>query len=243
LTLGLSPYTLMQLKNNILRKHYKIRSHPMVVDNLITSTDEILLILCKTVQRVLEKASAQEITFSPFVQKINKTCLKPDIGCFTIFEGGLSGLLVMNFSKEAALDIYRSYMTNMGIPEDELSILHTSDDVANVLGELMNQAMGHFQSEMRNKLHVTIMQNQPKMLVISKDITISIDTQIDDPIYRRVSFETEKNRAFSLELGIENTEFTLLFPYEKEEDEDVEEIFLKAKLQQQKKDANEDGIK
>ena len=211
----------------------------MTIDNTTRSTDEILLILCKTVQKVLEKASAQDISFSPFVQKINKTCLKPDIGCFTIFEGGLSGLLVMNFSKEAALDIYRSYMIHMGMPEDELSILHTSDDVANVLGELMNQAMGHFQTDLRNELHVTIKQNQPKMLVISKDISISIDTQIDDPLYRRVSFETERHRPFFLELGIEHTEFELLFPYEKEEEEDVEEIFLKAKRQHQEDEDKE----
>lgn len=213
----------------------------MVIDKSTKSTDDILLILCKTVQKVLQKASAQEISFSPFVQKIKRTCLKPDIGCFTIFEGGISGLLVMNFSKKAALDIYRSYMIHMGMPEDELSILHTSDDVANVLGELMNQVMGHFQTELRKELHVTIKQNQPKMLVISKDISISIDTQIDDPQYRRVSFETEKHRPFFLELGIEDTEFELLFPYEKEEEEDVEEIFMEAKRRHQEEEKSTKG--
>ncbi|MCP4115950.1 MAG: DUF3334 family protein [Desulfobacteraceae bacterium] len=209
----------------------------MIIDSPTKSTEEILLILCKAVQKVLKKASDQEILFSPFVQKINKTCLKPDIGCFTIFEGGLSGLLIMNFSKEAALDIYRRYMVNMGIPEDELSILHTSDDVANVLGELMNQTMGHFQTDLRNELHVTVKQNQPKMLVVSKDLSISIDAQIEDPQYRRVSFETERHRPFFLELGIEKTEFELLFPYEKEKDEDIDEIFMKAKQEQQDKDS------
>lgn len=214
----------------------------MIVDSPTKSTEEILLILCKAVQKVLKKASAQEILFSPFVQKINKTCLKPDIGCFTIFEGGLSGLLIMNFSKDAALDIYRNYMIHMGIPEDELSILHTSDDVANVLGELMNQTMGHFQTDLRNELHVTVKQNQPKMLVVSKDISISIDAQIEDPQYRRVSFETERHKPFFLELGIEKTEFELLFPYEKEVDEDIDEIFLKAKQEQLKKDSSEEDI-
>jgi chemotaxis protein CheY-P-specific phosphatase CheC len=133
-------------------------------------------------------------------------------------------------------------MIHLGMPKDELSILHTSDDVANVLGELMNQAMGHFQTDLRNELHVTIKQNQPKMLVITKDISISIDTQIDDPLYRRVSFETEKHRPFFLELGIENTEFELLFPYEKEEEEDVEEIFMKAKRQHQEKEDSTTGM-
>jgi chemotaxis protein CheY-P-specific phosphatase CheC len=208
----------------------------MNVEKMVKSTDDILLILCKSVQRVLEKASGQQIIFSPIVQKIQRTCLKPDIGCFTIFEGGLSGLLILNFSAAAALDIYRSYMTNMGIPEDELSILHTSDDVANVLGELMNQAMGHFQTDLRQKLHVSITQNQPKMLVINKDISISIDTQIDDPQYRRVSFETGKHRPFFLELGIEKTTFETLFPFEEEEQEDIEDIFIKAQQEKKKEE-------
>jgi len=198
----------------------------------IKSTDDILLILCKSVQKVLSKASAQQINFSPMVQRIKKTCLKPDIGCFTIFEGGLSGLLIMNFSADAALDIYRSYMSNMGIPEDELSILHTSDDVANILGELLNQAMGHFQTDLREELHVSVSQNVPRMLVLNKAISISIDTNIYDPQYRRVTFETEKHRPFYIELAIEKTEFETLFPFEKQQHEDIDDIFQKAKQEQ-----------
>ncbi len=197
-----------------------------MTEKVIQSTDDILLILCKSVQKVLTKASGEDITFSPVVQKINKTCLKPDIGCFTVFEGGLSGLLIMNFTAEASMEIYTSYMINMGMPKDELSILHTSDDVANVLGELMSQAMGRFQTELRQELQVSIKLSVPKMLVINKDIVISIDTKIDTPEYRRVSFETESHRPFFLELGIEKTEFETLFPFEKEEEEDIEEILL-----------------
>jgi hypothetical protein len=32
------------------------------------------------------------------VQRISRTCLKPDIGCFVLFDGGFSGLVVKNFS-------------------------------------------------------------------------------------------------------------------------------------------------
>ncbi len=205
----------------------------MQSEKSIQSTDDILLILCKAVKRVLEKAAAQEIKFSPMVQRIKKTCLKPDIGCFTIFEGGLSGLLIMNFSSAADLDIYRSYMINMGIPEDELSILHTSDDVANILGELMNQAMGHFQTDLREELHVSITHSQPKMLVMNKALSISIDTNIYDPQYRRVSFETEKHRPFYIELAIEKTQFEALFPFEKQQPEDFDDLFEKTKQQQE----------
>ncbi len=206
-----------------------------MTDKKIQSTDDILLILCRSVKAVLTKAAAQDITFSPIVQKINKTCLKPDIGCFTVFEGGLSGLLIMNFTATAAMEIYTSYMSNMGMPSDELSILHTSDDVSNVLGELMSQAMGRFQTELKQELHVSINQNQPKMVVINKDIVISIDTNIDNPQYRRVSFETENHRPFFLELGIEKTEFETLVPFEKEKQETVEDILIEAQAKHQKK--------
>lgn len=206
----------------------------------IKSTKEILIILCKSIKNVLKTALNREITFSPLVQKIKRTCLKPDIGCFTIFEGGLSGLLIMNFSAEAALEIYRSYMLNMGMPENELSILHTSDDVANSLGELLNQATGKFKTELKNELSITIKLNQPKMLTVSKDIIISIDTQIDAPQYRRVSFETENHHPFYVELGIEKTEFEELFPFKKQKHENIEDIMLHAREKQNKNKAETD---
>ncbi|MBF0211160.1 MAG: DUF3334 family protein [Desulfamplus sp.] len=203
-----------------------------MTEKVIQSTDEILIILCKSVQSVLTKASGETVSFSPIVQKITKTCLKPDISCFTIFEGGLSGLLVMNFTADAAMEIYRQYMVNMGMPKEELSILHTSDDVANVLGELMSQTMGRFQSELRHELQVSIKMSLPKMLVISKDVVISIDTKIETPEYRRVSFETASHRPFFLELGIEKTEFETLFPFEKEQEQDIDDILLEAQKSQ-----------
>ncbi len=198
----------------------------------IKSTRDILLILCKSIKSVLTKALNKEITFSPLVQKIKKTCLKPDIGCFTIFDGGLSGMIIMNFSAEASIEIYRSYMLNMGMPENELSTLHTSDDVANSLGELMNQATVRFKTNLKNELAVSIKLNQPKMLAITKDIIISIDTKIEDPQYRRVSFETENHHPFYIEIGIERTEFEELFPFKKQEQEDIEDIMLRAREKQ-----------
>ncbi len=203
-----------------------------MTEKVIQSTDEILILLCKSVQKVLTKASGEEVSFSPIVQKISKTCLKPDISCFTIFEGGLSGLLVMNFTAEAAMEIYTSYMINMGMPKEELSILHTSDDVANILGELMSQTMGRFQTELRQELQVSIKLSLPKMLVINKDVVISIDTKIETPQFRRVSFETENHRPFFLELGIEKTEFETLFPFEKEQEEDIDDILIAAQNKQ-----------
>jgi hypothetical protein len=45
------------------------------------------------------------------------------------------------------------------------------------------------------------------MLVLNKQIVLSVDTPLDRPEMRRVSFYTEKGNVFYLELAIDRTEF------------------------------------
>ena len=65
----------------------------------IITTDEILLTLCQSVTKVLSGAGNSNVAYSPMVQKIQKTCLRPDLGCFVLFDGGFTGLVVLNFGK------------------------------------------------------------------------------------------------------------------------------------------------
>lgn len=183
------------------------------------STEDILLTLCNSVTNVLGTASGCEVTFSPMIQKIHKTSLRPDIGCFVLFDGGFSGLVVINFTASAAIELYQNYMTNMGIPESELATQHTSDEVSNVMGELMNQILGFFTGKVGKELQTSINQNQPKMLTINKQVNVSIDTSLDRPQARRVSFFTAKHNIFYLELAMDKTEFIKLHEFEVETDE------------------------
>ena len=192
------------------REHTMARSRPI-------STEDILAILCTSVRNVLAAASRTEIAYSPMVQKITRTCLRPDIGCFVLFDGGFSGLVVINFSAAAAMEIYRSYLTSMGIPESELATQHTSDDVGNMLGELMNQIVGDFTGKVGHELLVSINQNQPKMLTINKEVMVSIDTNLDRPQARRVAFRTAGRNMFYLELAMDKTEFIKLHDFDREE--------------------------
>jgi chemotaxis protein CheY-P-specific phosphatase CheC len=158
------------------------------------------------------------------VQKINKTSLKPDFGCFVLFDGGFSGLVVINFTSQAALELYTNYMRNMGMPEEELAILHTSDEVGDVLGELMNQLVGDFTNKIRKELQTNITQNQPKMLSLNKQVLLSVDTNLDRPQARRVTFTTEQNNIFYLELAMDKTEFIQLEEFEVEGDTNPDDI-------------------
>ena len=205
------------------------------------STDDILLILCNSVQRVLSNVTKSRIEFSPMVQKINKTCLKPDIGTFVLFDGGFSGLVIINFSAVAAVEIYQEYMLTMGMPKSELASHHTADEVGDILGELMNQIVGDFQAELAEAMLISVNQSQPKMLAINKEIMLSISTNIERPQARKVAFKTADRNIFYLEMAMEKTEFIEMHDFEREAKQDPDEIIQGASTQHAQQESDSGG--
>jgi CheY-specific phosphatase CheX len=196
--------------------------------SVVFGTEDLLMSLCNSITNVLAAATQSQIRYSGMVQRITKTCLKPDIGCFVLFDGAFSGLVIMNFSAQAAMELYESYMLNMGLPKEGLAISHTSDEVSNVMGELMNQVVGDFSGKVGRELQTHISQNQPKMLVLNKQVMLSVDTHLDNPEARRVTFYTGGNNIFYLELAIDGTEFIKLFDFESVEAPDPDKLFAQA---------------
>ena len=211
-------------------------------ERVVYGTEDLLTTLCSSVTRVLNVASQSRITYSAMVQRITKVGLKPDIGCFVLFDGGFTGLVVLNFSAEAAMEIYERYMLSMGMPKSELASSFTSDEVANIMGELMNQIVGDFTGKVRSELHTNITQNQPKMLVLNKQVTLSVDTPLDRPEMRRVSFFTERNNIFYLELAIDRTEFIKLHDFEKTEAEDPDVLLEREQAARKDEAAPADAV-
>lgn len=198
---------------------------------VVIGTEDILRSLCDSVSRVMTAATRSQIRYSSMVQRITKTCLKPDIGCFVLFDGGFSGLVVINFSAQAAMELYESYMVNMGMSKDELATSYTSDEVSNVMGELMNQIVGDFTGKVARELQTHITQNQPKMLALNKQVMLSVDTNLDQPESRRVTFHTGRNNIFYLELAMDRTEFIKLNDFEPQEAPDPDELIAQARAE------------
>jgi chemotaxis protein CheY-P-specific phosphatase CheC len=197
-------------------------------NSIVFGTEDILRSLCNSVTKVLTAATQSQIHYSGMVQRITKTCLKPDIGCFVLFDGGFAGLVVINFSAASAMELYQRYMVNMGMAKDELAASHTSDEVSNVMGELMNQIVGDFTSTVARELQTHITQSQPKMLALHKQVMLSVDTNLDQPESRRVTFFTGHNNIFYLELAIDRTEFIKLNDFETQQAPDPDELIAEA---------------
>nr|WP_319564059.1 DUF3334 family protein [uncultured Rhodoferax sp.] len=198
---------------------------------VVYGTEDLLTSLCNSVTRVLNVATQCHVHYSGMVQRITKTCLKPDIGCFVLFDGGFCGLVVINFSAQTAMELYQSYMINMGMPESELAHSHTSDEVSDIMGELMNQIVGDFTGKVRRELQTHITQSQPKMLVLNKQVLLSVDTHLDSPESRRVTFYTGQNNIFYLELAIDRTEFIKVHDFEINEVVNPDEVIEQAHAQ------------
>ena len=196
--------------------------------SIVYGTEDLLISLCNSVTRVLSVATGKPIHYSGMVQRISKTCLRPDIGCVVLFDGGFSGLVIINFSKEAAMEIYQSYLLSMGMGQEDLASSYTSDEVSNVMGELMNQVVGDFTGKVRRELQTHITQNQPKMLALSKQVMLSVDANLDKPEARRVTFYTASNHIFYLELAIDHTEFIKLYDFEPQETPDPDALIAQA---------------
>ena len=212
------------LKSNLIMS---AKQNPVVF-----GTEDILMSLCNSVTEVLNVATQSQVRYSGMVQRISKTCLKPDIGCFVLFDGGFSGLVVINFSASAAMELYETYLLSMGMSREELASSYTSDEVSNVMGELMNQIVGNFTGKVGRELQTHITQNQPKMLVLNKQVMLSVDTNLDKPEARRVTFYTARNNIFYLELAIDQTEFIRLFDFEADEAPDPDALLEQAGVPQ-----------
>lgn len=170
----------------------------------IISIDEISKIFLKTAQKTLELSTKQEVTYSSTIQKIPKVSMKPDLTCFVQFDGDYTGLVVLNFSADAAYEIYKKYMLAMGIPKNELASSISSPEVSDSIGEITNQLMGQLVKDVGESFDLNAVFGQPKALTLNSAITLVIDAHYAEN--RRLSFRIG-NYSFRIEIAMEHTEF------------------------------------
>lgn len=170
----------------------------------ILSIDEISRLFLKTAQKTLETSTQQKVTYSTTIQKIPKVSMKPDLTCFVQFDGDYVGLVILNFSADAAYEIYKKYMLAMGIPREELAASITSPEVADSIGEITNQIMGHLIKDVEDQFELNAVFGQPKALTLNSAITLVIEANYAEN--RRLSFKIG-NYSFRIEIAMEHTEF------------------------------------
>jgi len=175
--------------------------------------DLMVPLFCQATKETLEKCTGKEVDFAPTIQSIPQISIRPGLGGFVELFGDYNGLVVMNFSDEAALTIYKDYMTTMGIPEEGLAKHATSVEVADSIGELINQIMGQSQQLVEIHYELSAHSGLPKALTLNNAISLipqmainSSDTSNALVDNRRIVFRIDQLR-FYMEIALERTEF------------------------------------
>ncbi len=179
--------------------------------------DLIAPVFCAATKKTLDKGTGKKVSFSHTIQTIAKLSIRPDVGCFVQFSGDYNGLTAMNFSAEAALELYRGYMTTMGLPLEELAKESTSSEVVDTIGEITNQIMGRAVRMVESKYDLNSKFGQPKALSLNSAIalypevtfsggTVSGEDEALDS--RRIVFKID-NVRFHMEISMEKSYFTV----------------------------------
>jgi len=187
------------------------------------TVDTVARVFGEAVKEVIETSTGTSISYAPTIQDVPSISLKPDLGCFVQFSGDYAGLFIMNLSGEAAVELYQKAMMFMGLPKEELADDYNSEDVVSSVGELINQVIGKARQKIEEKYGLSARNNQPKAITISSAITLSVATMLDKPHCRRLSFRTENNNPFYVEMNLEQTEFIRLRPVNGDSEVDIQE--------------------
>lgn len=170
----------------------------------IEAIDAMKDLCCQAVKEVMEINTRKEINYSHTIQIVPKVSLRPEIGCFVQFNGDYKGLVVINFTAEAAMSLYTNYMTNMGMPAEELAKDYTSVDVPDSLGEMVNQIMGKLTKLVEDRFDLSTVCGQPRALALNSAIILTIDSDFKEN--RRITFSVDKHK-FYFEIAMESTKF------------------------------------
>ncbi len=189
-----------------------------------STLNELSEILAETAKEVLSANTATTIRVAPTLQKISFVALRPDLGAFLEFNGDYNGLLCMNFSKEAAFELYKRAMEFLGLPEEETSKDPLSEEVINFVGEMVNQIIGNFRKKIEQKYGLTARNNQPMAIAISHTINMYIETSLNNSQARKISLRTESGHPFYAELSLEQTEFIPFKDLEGDKETSVEDL-------------------
>lgn len=169
-----------------------------------TSTLDFVKIFSRSIRDLVQGSTGVKVAVSKTAMQISGIQITGDIGAFVAFKGDYSGILVLNFEGEAALEIVTGYLTTLGLGAEDIPTIFRSDDVRNNIGEITNQIIGKCRTQVQDILDLTARANIPAVVPITVPIGLSMVAKEGNELECiRVSFTTEKRNKFYMELALE----------------------------------------
>lgn len=181
------------------------------MNQIETSILPVSALFAKAVQEVCKNFCQLEVTVGKNAQFLSTIQISEDLGAFVSFHGNYSGLMVMNFEGDAALELVNSSMKAMGMPEDEIPSHYMADDIRNSIGELVNHINGNVRAKIQEEFDLSANATIPAVIPVSIPIGLFFKSTINEgQSCVRMVFRTPSNYRFHLELAMESSHFAEL---------------------------------
>ena len=168
-------------------------------------------LFAKAVQEIVKDFCHLNFFAAKNAQFLSTIQISEDIGAFVSFNGNYSGLMVMNFEGEAALEIVKSSMLAMGMPESEIPSHYMTEDVRSSIGEFVNHVIGHARAKIQKTYDLSANATIPAVIPIATPIGLFFKSALTDGHNCiRLAFRTPGNHRFHLELTMESSRFVVL---------------------------------
>jgi len=168
-----------------------------------SSVIEFGSLFSKAAKEIIKVSTDLNIHVSKTYQNVPNIMIAGDIGAFVSFKGDYNGIMVMNFSGESALEIVQAYLKMMGMPEGDIPVHYTSDDVRSNIGEVVNQIIGKTRQMIQIKYDLASKANIPAVVPITTPIGLTLETaQTETHDCLRISLSTPSSNRFYIELSL-----------------------------------------
>ncbi|MBF0279397.1 MAG: DUF3334 family protein [SAR324 cluster bacterium] len=165
----------------------------------------------KSIQEVIARSCNLDVPAAKTAQIIPNVGISKEIGSFVSFDGDYSGLMVLNFEGEAALEIVTTSLKVMGMPAEDIPSHYLSDDVVNTIGELTNHIIGKARTTMQSTYDLTAHSNIPAVVPVTAPIGLVFKAAtLDGNSCVRIVFRTPQNHHFHMEMTTEPSLFVPL---------------------------------
>lgn len=176
-----------------------------------SSLIEFSKLFSKAAMETIKTATGLKIHESNTYQRIPNIKIAGDVGSFVSFKGDYNGILIMNFSGDSAIEIVTAYLKTMGMPAEDIPANHTSDDVRNNIGEIINQIVGKCRHSIQNRYDLAATASIPAVVPITTPIGLVLETTHgEEQECVRVSLSTPSSNRFYIELSMESAQLVEL---------------------------------
>lgn len=161
-------------------------------------------IFCRAYIEVLTKLNRQhQFVISPTFQVIQSIETRHRVSSIIDFTGGINGILIINYSSEAAMDVVGNFLQGMGMaPEDCPKGL--GEEMLNILGEITNQVVGNFRKNLFKEFGLHTTSGTPVTMIPNLMLSVMpAASQHSDATSIRAQITTPAGHPFFIELCVQ----------------------------------------